>query len=123
LNQSIPIPGQISPESIESLNSGPAQLGTSISRKDLDRIAEKVVRGVTWVLSKRVVDQNYTIRVSSSPRPNPEFDDMTVQNATRYDRGPGLVVYRAKATDEPIAAYFLMKLFGRIDLRATLLLS
>lgn len=120
LSESIVLPGQIEPDAIEILNPGPAPLGTSISRKDFDRIAEKIVRGITWVVNQKLVDACYEIRVSSSPKPNPEFDAIVIQNGSRYDRGPGIVVYYAKATDDPIAAFFLVRLFDQIDLRATI---
>ena len=121
LSRSVSIPGQLKPEFIEVLNSGPANLGTSISRKDLDRIAEKIVRGVIWVHLQEVVDERCVIKVSSSPKPNPEFDALTIQNGVRYDRGPGFTVYWARPPEDPICGYFLMKFFDRIDLRATVL--
>ena len=73
------------------------------------------------MISERCSSVSYDLSVSSNPKPNPEFDAITTQNGTRYDRGPGIEVWWARPPEDPVCGYFLIRLFGKIDLRAMVL--
>jgi hypothetical protein len=98
----------------------PDQLGFEINADDLARLGTKIIRGLTYVRLKLFIGPQYEFTVypveEQAARPVMEFLDRL---GILLDQGPGLSVYWASASDDPISGVFKIEIWGRLRLYAT----
>ncbi len=90
-----------------------------ISGADLRAFGEKLVRGITYLDSGAFIGRSYEVGVHIiDERAVPEVEGLLQSHGEFAHRGPGFVVVRAKAMDDPICAMFRIVIWGRLRLHA-----
>lgn len=94
--------------------------GILISRSNLEKIAEKIVRGVAYVEDQIYIDDNYELDLyvleDEGAAPVVEIID---RYGIQLHRGPALLVRRAVIEDDKQAGLYAIEIWGRLKLYAT----
>jgi hypothetical protein len=81
---------------------------------------EKLVRGITYVTTKRYIEPTHQIEVLFlHPEAAKPFVDLLKRFGTQHDRGPGICITRAIPEDEPNSGVFEIEIWGRLRMYAT----
>jgi hypothetical protein len=95
---------------------GSPPIGIPVTAKSLERLVEKVARGLTYVHAGRLVTQDYRITMEVDPRYGAFADELLKRFGRRYDQGPGVTVAHAIAYDDTGASIFSFVLWGSLQL-------
>lgn len=96
------------------------QLGLSVAVQDLKAFGEKIVRGITYVVDEKYIEDDYSIEIMSAAEIDvPSFRRFLTRFGVHYDRGPGISVTRAVPHDDLNTAMFEIEIWGRLNLWAT----
>jgi hypothetical protein len=86
-----------------------------ISQDTLLKLGQKLIRGITYIDTQEVIPEAYEIQVSF-PHEN-DVDDVT-QMIKRFGktehRGPGVLIERARLSEDRLHALFKITLWGRV---------
>lgn len=94
-------------------------IGIGVPAKSLERLVEKVARGLTYLRAQRLITPQYRITMFVDPRQGAGFEQALAQWGQRYERGPGLIVKHAIAHDDNSASIFSVTLWGALQLWGT----
>ncbi len=84
-----------------------------IPDKGLKRLGHKLVRGMTFVLESAYIDKRYRISVIiARPQDVLSYEQLVCAHGETISRGPGLIIRRAKANDDPLASLFMIDIWG-----------
>jgi hypothetical protein len=89
----------------------------SVSVPDLDRLGEKIMRGLAFIYLGKLVTSNYEIFSNGMPGVYPGFDSRAFSAGERLERGPGIEVCWARTLVDPVCGMFVIKIFGRYFIR------
>ena len=98
------------------------QLAIPIPKKGVDRLFEKIVRGITFLDDGRFIEPPYSIDLyplreeQSAP-----FTDALNRFGKIYARSPGVVVCRAVASEDGISAIYEVVIWGMFKTYATVM--
>lgn len=93
--------------------------GIGIPADSVMRYGEKVVRGVTYLRTERLIPASYRIEVRvKHDRDAADFLAAFKGKAMVVSRGPGVVVEHALALDDGISALFHVAIWGRYKIYA-----
>jgi hypothetical protein len=94
--------------------------GIPVPEAGLKKLTTKIVKGMTYVIEGKYIDENYDIETYFLN--DQDFDDLlTMLNkyGATFERGPGVVVQRAVPYDRPDAAWFYVQVWGRFKFHVT----
>lgn len=92
-----------------------------ISEKSIKLLGYKLIRGLTFVLDKRVIKQDYKIEIFiPDERKIRDLIREMERLGTKYYRGPGFEFTRAVAADNEFAQLFMIKILGRLRIHAAI---
>ncbi len=94
--------------------------GVQVSKESLKRLGEKIVRGLTFLLTGNLISDENVLEVlvvdEEKARPLREIVD---RHGVLHGRGPGIQVWRAPAEGDPVSAVYAIEIWGRLKLYAT----
>jgi len=108
-------------QTLIAFSSAPSGPLIEIDRKLLEQFGEKFIRGITYAIDGSYIEDDYDITVSHIVVPIDEFDTLAKQHCELHERGPGLVFFMGRATDDLNSKMFLIRIFGSLVLRAIVL--
>lgn len=98
------------------------QIAVRIPEAHIRKFCEKIVRGITFVETKRFIRSPFQIDFyaldEDGARP---IKDILDRHGVRYVRGPGFEVIRVIPFDEPLASIFKITIFGEFVMYATVM--
>lgn len=101
---------------------GPANRSANailIPKKSLERLGEKIVRGLTYLLTGQLIGEDYNLEVfvvnGEAAEP---VNQILAHHGVRHDRGPGIELWRAPAQADPVSAVFAIEIWGKLKLYA-----
>jgi len=98
------------------------QLGVPIPKKGVDRLFEKIVRGIAFLEDGRFIEPPYCIDLyplreeQSAP-----FADPLNRFGKVYSRPPGILVRRALSAEDSVSAIYEVVIWGMFKTYATVL--
>ena len=95
----------------------------SVSVPDLDRLGEKIMRGLVFIYLGKLVTSNYQVCSNGLPGVYPGFDSRALSAGERLERGPGIEVHWARTAEDPVCGLFVIKIFGRYFIRGGIVLK
>jgi hypothetical protein len=91
-----------------------------VPAKSIHRLAEKIVRGITYLQDGRFIEADtpidYFALTDEGAKP---IIEMLEKYGENYARGPGILVQRAVAEANEAAAMYCITLFGKFKMYAT----
>ena len=107
-------------------NFGPLQspctqghIGMPLSKYQIERLAEKVVRGVTFIEDGLYIDERYNLEIFilADAGATPVIE-MIEKHGVQLHRGPGLIVRRAVIPEDRRSGLYAVEIWGRAKLYA-----
>jgi hypothetical protein len=96
------------------------QVAIAISARGLRQLAEKIVRGLTYLEEKEFIDDTYEIEnFVVNEAGASEFRAALDRFGTTHERLPGLKVRRAVVPEDRLNGIFEIEIWGRLRLYAT----
>jgi hypothetical protein len=96
--------------------------GVLIPSGSLERLGEKVARGITFIRHGTLLGPEYTIRVYVAHDDKvAELRELLQTRGQLFERGPGISVFRAELDVDPLTALYRMEIWSRIPLYAAVL--
>jgi hypothetical protein len=89
--------------------------------RDLNRLGEKIMRGLIFIYLGQLVNSNYQMTSNGCPGVYPEFDTKAHCAGERLERGPGIEVRWGRAPEDPVCGMFLIRIFGHFFIRGIIL--
>jgi hypothetical protein len=91
--------------------------GILIPAGSLERLGEKLIRGITYVHHGALLGAPYRVRVYviTDAAAGP-MGRLIERHARVFDRGPGIAVFRSEAEDDPLVALYKVVVWGRLVL-------
>lgn len=94
------------------------RVAVMLSAKSFKNITEKMVRGIFWVLDKKFIEPPYSVSFFAlTEAGTAPIRELLSMNGELYDRGPGLKIHRAVATDGLSSAFEII-LWDQVKLHA-----
>ena len=94
-------------------------LGVLVSCEKLEALGEKLVRGITYLTENQLISEEHRIQVNFiEDGKAPQVQQLFETHTKVYHRGPGFVVARASAADDPISAILKIQIWGRLNIYA-----
>ncbi len=87
-------------------------IGILVGVTELKSLAEKLVRGVTYISTERYIENDHEIETYFDVNQGAVFAEATDKIGTRRHCGPGIVVLHAVAPDDPVSGIFDFTLWG-----------
>jgi len=81
---------------------------------ELEALAEKLARGVTYVSAERYIEKDHEIETYFDVNQGAVFAETANKIGTKRHCGPGIVVLHAAAPDDPISGIFDFTLWGTL---------
>src|SRR3569832_877942 len=89
-------------------------VGVLIPKAGIEALAEKLVRGISFVIDKRFIEEPYKVDLIVATEHNAEeFTQSIKKFGNDYHRGPGIRISRARATDDIDNAIFDIEIWKR----------
>jgi hypothetical protein len=93
--------------------------GVLVPKESLERLGEKIVRGLTYLLAGKLIGDEYLLEVfvinGEAALP---VNEILERHGVRHERGPGVTVRHAPAGDDPTSGVFEIEIWGRLKLYA-----
>ena len=98
------------------------QVALCVSARHLQKMAEKIVKGLAFIEDSRLIDSNTQIQhhVIDDVGARPMFEALTTFGAA-YSRGPGIEVVRAVTPEDGVSALYKIIIWGEIKLYVSVL--
>jgi len=96
------------------------ELAILIPKEGLTAIGEKIIRGITWVIDRQYIEQNYEISIfflrqeSEGPILKP-----ILKFGNGYSCGPGILIRRAVCDNDHITGLYLIEIWGKLKMYGT----
>ena len=89
------------------------QHAIKLPRKSIDRLFEKIVRGLTYVETGRFIEATHTVGIYPlDPGDASPFTKVLDLHGRVHARGPGIVVRKAVAQDDGLSAIYEVDIWG-----------
>jgi hypothetical protein len=86
-----------------------------IPENSLEALGEKIVRGVTYVLKDKILDDNYIVEILIvQDNFNTQISEVIRKHTFIHHRGPGIIVGVATPNDNPDCGWFEILIWGKI---------
>jgi hypothetical protein len=98
------------------------QVSVPISAKSVERLAEKIVRGIYYMEDNRFIEPPY--RIESFPLTDEDAQPVIAtlrKFGSVYAREPGITVHRAVIPEDQISSVFFVEIWKRFKIYATVL--
>lgn len=96
-----------------------AQTAITIPAKAVQRLAEKIVRGIFLIEDGKLIEPPYEISYYVlHDAGTAEIVEMLAQYGSVHAREPGIVVQRAVAQEDAISSFFLIEIWNRFKIYA-----
>lgn len=99
------------------------QTRISIPAKSIERLTEKIVRGIIYLNDNRFIEPPYVIECFTVN--NKDWDDLTDILTTlgnTYENGPGISIHRAAAFEDQTTSMFSIVIWGQLKMVASVLI-
>lgn len=107
------------PQPGQKLNQSPAVL---LPKSHLEKLAEKIVRGIFYVEYEDVIDGDYELEVFVvEDHGAKEFMDLVNNYGKELNRGPGISIRRAVLPEDPKSGVYAIVIWERAKLYASIL--
>lgn len=93
----------------------------TVEVRDLNRLGEKIMRGLTFIYLGKLVTSNYQLTSNGLPGVYPSFDSKAHCAGEQLERGPGIEVRWAKTAEDPVCGMFVIRIFGCFSIRGVIL--
>jgi hypothetical protein len=95
--------------------------GVQLDKKKIERLTEKIVRGVAFVQDEIFIDENYDLAIYFLEDSGAELVvEMIAQYGVQLHRGPGLIVKRAVIPEDPRAGLYAIEIWQRAKMYAAI---
>lgn len=93
------------------------QMATSVAKRDLEVLAQKITRGIMHVTMGSYIEPDHCVNVYflSSDAAQPILD-LIRKHGTVHDRGPGISITRALVPEDPRSGLFYIEIWGRLHM-------
>ena len=86
-----------------------------LEQEDLEKFAEKIVRGIAYFFGKSFIDETYKIEPFFIDEQNAtELKRIVDSNATILEQRPGLLVKRLLIENDKVAGLYFLEIWGRV---------
>jgi hypothetical protein len=98
---------------------GETTAGVRIPKRSLERLTQKICRGIFWIADRKFVEPPYRIsfyamhEAAATP-----IVELLREFGREYARGPGLTVWRASANDHAWESMFSIEVWGQLKMYA-----
>lgn len=97
----------------------PEFAGVLIPSGSLERLGEKVVRGLTYIHHAKLLGTEYRIRVYVvNDEKVAKLRELLRTRGRLFERGPGIAVYRAEWESDQLTALYRIEVWGQVPLHA-----
>jgi hypothetical protein len=91
-----------------------------VPKRAIDRLAEKIVRGLTYLDNGKFIDDSYLIESHVMREESAsELREQFAKFGMRYDRRPGLVVDRCVTPEDGISSMYRIEIWGQFRVYAS----
>ena len=92
----------------------------SLEPQELEKFAEKIVRGIAYISGKSFIDETYKIELFVIEEKNAtEVKMMVNSTATIFERKPGFLVKRSLVENDKVAGIYFLEIWGRFKIYVT----
>lgn len=100
----------------------PEYAGILIPSGSLERLGEKIVRGLTLIHQGVILGSEYSVRVYVvNDAAAASVGALIEQHGHLFERGPGIAVHRASTADNPLTGLYKIVIWGQLRLFAAVL--
>lgn len=97
------------------------QIAIPIPVNSMNRLVEKIIKGITYIESGRLVDENaeiehHVVNEDVADR----FEELLSRFGIRHSRGPGIEVVRAVTPEDGISAIYKITIWGQLVMYASI---
>lgn len=90
------------------------RMAVTISKKSIERLGEKIVRGILYLESGVYIDESYKIHVFALTDDGAApFVELANKFGQAHSIGPGIEVIKATVADDGISSIFVVTIWGR----------
>lgn len=98
--------------------------GVLVPKDGLEMLAEKIVRGLTYVLDHKLVESDHVVSVLFLRPPDDEqFINLLNTFGSEYHCGPGIKIRRGTCADDPVCGVYEIEIWGKLKMYATVELA
>jgi hypothetical protein len=98
------------------------QVAVPIPKKSVDRLFEKIVRGLVYIEDGRYIEPPYAVSLHPTYQTDmPEVAGILDKFGTTHARGPGIVVRRAVVPEDGLTAIYEITIWGMFHTYASVL--
>jgi len=98
------------------------QVAVSIPKKSVDRLFEKIIRGLAYLEDGRFIEPPHTVSLYPLGQADaPVFTSLLDKFGTVHARGPGIVVRRAVSPEDGLSAIYEITVWGMFQTYAVVL--
>ena len=90
----------------------PSNLKLYVAKRDLERVCEKVGRGLTYLHDGLLIGPEYDFEFFFDPTQGAKLDPLLDRFGRREERGPGILAVRAAPPEERTASVFYFEIWG-----------
>ena len=87
-------------------------IGVAVGVRELEALATKLVRGITYICTGKYIDKDHAIKVFFDPHQCVPIVQAAEKFGAKHYRGPGIEVQYASAEDDPVSGAFKFTLWG-----------
>lgn len=90
------------------------RIAVTISKKSINKLGEKIVRGILYLENRVFVDENYEISIFTlTDQGAAPFVEIARKFGQIHSKGPGIEVIRATVQDDNISSVFVITIWRR----------
>jgi hypothetical protein len=94
-------------------------LGVRVSKTKLEALGTKIVRGITFLRTGRVLTDEYEIPIFCGDESKAmRVTQLLQRHGQIYARAPGIVVHFVQASDDPLTAAYRIEIWGKLRIYA-----
>jgi hypothetical protein len=98
------------------------QVAIPVSATAIRRLAEKVVRGLIYVVDGKIVDDPYVVDIHVLDEAGAEaIRAALAKHGQVFERGPGIVVTRAVTPEDELSGFYEVSIWGRFKVYASVM--
>ena len=91
------------------------EIAITVAKADLEAIAKKIIRGITWAIDKKYIEPDYEIKIFFVRDPKrSSFYEPLVKSGKIYSRGPGLMVVQAVAPEDSMSSLYYLEIWQQV---------
>lgn len=98
------------------------QVAIPVSATAIRRLAEKVVRGLSYVADSKIIEDPYVVEVYVLNEAGAEpIRQVLAKYGKEFERGPGITVTRAVTPEDRISGFYEVLIWGRFKVYASVM--